>query len=202
MSNLSTESEFLFVLEKLAAGDKSALNEFLDRIGERLRTLTRGMLRQYPGVKRWEETDDVLQNALVRLLRALEEVKPESLRQFFGLASLQIRRELIDLARHYYGPLGEGANHASHWEKGSSNNLPIDAADTTLEPARLAEWRELHEHIDSLAEAEREVVDLIFYQGLSQQQAADLLEVSVRTIQRRWHAALLELHQVLNDEGA
>jgi RNA polymerase sigma-70 factor (ECF subfamily) len=199
MTDRSTESEFLLLLEKLTAGDETALSDFLERVSDRLRTLTRAMLRQYPGVKRWEETDDVLQNALVRLLRALRDVRPESLRQFYGLASLQIRRELIDLARHYYGPLGVGANHASHLKE-SSQNQPIDPADTTFEPAQLAEWCELHDHIDSLPVSEREVVDLIFYQGLAQQEAADLLGKSVRTIQRRWHAALLKLHQLL-DEG-
>ena len=31
-------------------------------------------------------------------------------REFLGLATLQLRRELIDLSRHYRGPLGVGAN--------------------------------------------------------------------------------------------
>jgi DNA-directed RNA polymerase specialized sigma24 family protein len=35
---------------------------------------------------------------------------------------------------------------------------------------------------------------LLFYQGLSQAEAAALLGVSVRTIQRRWHEALQKLH--------
>ena len=50
------------------------------------------------------ETGDVLQNALVRLLRAIEEVKPQTPRDFLTLATLQIRRELLDL----HGPYGPG----------------------------------------------------------------------------------------------
>ena len=40
-------------------------------------------------------------------------MRPDSTRAFFGLAAEQMRRELLDLARHYYGPEGEGANHDS-----------------------------------------------------------------------------------------
>lgn len=199
MPDYSTETGFLPLLEKVCAGDELALSEFLERVSDRLRILTRGMLRKYPGVKRWEETDDVLQNALVRLLRALKDVQPNSLGQFYGLASLQIRRELIDLARHYYGPLGQGANHASTFPKGSSQDHRGEPAAKNLEPAQLAEWCELHSHIDDLPDNERSVIDLVFYQGLTQQEAANLLNVSVRTVQRRWHRALLKLHQILND---
>src|SRR5262245_58654043 len=65
-------------------------------------------------------------------------------------------------------------------------------------PSGLAEWCELHEQIDRLAEPEREVVDLLFYQGLTQAEAAALLDVTVRTVQRRWHTALLQLHTTLH----
>jgi RNA polymerase sigma-70 factor (ECF subfamily) len=63
-----------------------------------------------PRVARWVDAEDVLQNAL---LRALETMRPESTRAFFGLAAEQMRRELLDLARHYCGPEGEGAHHDS-----------------------------------------------------------------------------------------
>jgi RNA polymerase sigma-70 factor (ECF subfamily) len=79
----------------------------------RLERLARKMLRRFPGVHRWAETGDVLQNALLRLLRALQEVRPESVRGFFGLVAEQMRRELLDLARHFCGPQGLGARHDS-----------------------------------------------------------------------------------------
>ena len=76
------------------------------------------MLREYSKVKRWEQTDDVLQNAMLRLHRSLVEVKPESPRQFYGLAATQIRRELIDLARHHYSEKGIGENHETDRQDG------------------------------------------------------------------------------------
>jgi hypothetical protein len=67
------------------------------------------MLRDFPRVRRWEESGDVCQNAAVRLGRALDEVRPPTARDFFRLAALQIRRELLNLAEPYYGPHGHGA---------------------------------------------------------------------------------------------
>ena len=69
------------------------------------------MLKFFPVVARWEQTDDVLQNALVRLCRALEAAPPEDARHFYHLAELQIRRELLDLANRYRGPHGIGNSH-------------------------------------------------------------------------------------------
>jgi hypothetical protein len=85
----------------------------------RLRPLAQRMLRDFAGVRRWEQADDVAQNAALRLLRAVEQARPETARGFLALAALQVRRELLDLARHYSGPLGLGAHHASR---------PADAA--------------------------------------------------------------------------
>src|SRR5438105_15135958 len=89
------------LLAKAKAGDSTARNDLIRRCSARLELLTRKMLKSYPAVRRWEETGDVFQNAAVRLVRALNAVTPTNTREFFGLAAEQIRRELIDLARHY-----------------------------------------------------------------------------------------------------
>ena len=68
-------------------------------------------------------------------------------------------------------------------------------ADAREGPASLAQWAELHELMDGLPPEEREVVGLLFYQGLSQAEAAEVLGVSLRTVQRRWHDALCRLHR-------
>ena len=74
--------------------------------------------------------------------------------------------------------------------------VPEEKADLSHEPCSLAQWSELHQQIDALPDDEREVVGLLFYQGLSQREAAEVLTISVRTVQRRWHAALCKLHGV------
>jgi RNA polymerase sigma-70 factor (ECF subfamily) len=184
-------------LDRLRAGDASARDELVRRAGARLERLTRKMLRGFPGVHRWEQTDDVLQNALVRLLRALRDVHPASVREFFGLSTELIRRELLDLTKHYFGPRGPGTNHATNAGRGDGEPPAYERTDASHEPSALAAWCEFHGHIAELPDDEREVVGLLFYQGLPQPEAAALLRVTVRTVQRRWQSALLKLHQVL-----
>jgi len=189
-------------LDRLRDGDETARGELLQCAGERLRSLARQMLRAYPRVRRWEETDDVLQNAALRLHRTLGQIAPDTPRDFFRVAALNIRRELLDLAKHYYGPLGHGAKHASRGPDDSSagGTEPADRGDLTAEPTRLAAWAEFHEQIGALPEEEREVFDLLWYQGLNQAEAAELLGVSERTIKRRWQSARLRLHEALHGE--
>lgn len=185
----------------MRTGDMAARDELFRRTCGRLEQLTHRMLRGFPGVHRWELTDDVLQNAIVRLLRALEQVHPASMREFLALSTEQIRRELIDLARHYFGPQGPGANHASHDGNASGSQPIYDRADLSHEPSILADWCEFHQQVGRLPENEREVVDLLYYQELPQAEAAELLNVTVRTVQRRWHAALLKLHHILQGQA-
>src|SRR5262249_27111768 len=70
-------------IDRIKAGDQTAHAELLNHACERLRRLTRKMLQDFSGVRRWEETDDVCQNALLRLHRALQAVPLESVEQFF-----------------------------------------------------------------------------------------------------------------------
>src|SRR4051812_15323811 len=100
-------------LARMRSGDAAARDELIRGFQGRLELLARKMVGRDRRVGRWVDAEDVLQSALLRLLRALESVRPDSTRAFFGLAAEQIRRELLDLARHYYGPEGEGANHDS-----------------------------------------------------------------------------------------
>jgi RNA polymerase sigma-70 factor (ECF subfamily) len=187
-------TELRDLLGPVAAGDRAARDELLRRVAGNLERLTHKLLAAYPTVRRWEETDDVVQNATLRLLRALEHVSPADPRQFFGLAAQQIRRELIDLARHYYGPHGLGANYASR-----GGSAPDAAAP---DGSGLADWQEFHEGVARLSEADREVFGLLYYQGLNQAEAAQLLGLSVAAVQQRWQRARLRLHDLLKQQSA
>ena len=68
-----TQHDSLYIqgcLDRLRAGEEAARNELLQAASERLDQLARVMLNDFPRLRRWEQTDDVLQNALVRLCRA------------------------------------------------------------------------------------------------------------------------------------
>ncbi len=182
-------------LDRLRHGRADARNEVIERACEQLRLLTQRMLRGYPGVRRWEQTDDVLQGAMIRLHRSLAQVHPESVRQFYGLAATQIRRELLDLARHHNGPEGHGANH--HTDGGEAAG---SSPDQRGEPDSLEGWTAFHERVEALPEEQREVFNLLWYEGLTQPEAAAVLGISLATLKRRWQAARLLLHRAMKDE--
>jgi RNA polymerase sigma factor (sigma-70 family) len=187
-------------LERLQQGDDAARNEVIHHAGQRLEVLTRRMLRHYPRLRRWEQTDDVLQNALLRLHRSLATIQPESPRQFYGLAATHIRRELLDLTRHHFGPEGAAAKHHTDRPGQDDEVGPVaNKEDASAEPTTLAEWTEFHETVTHLPDTEREVFDLLWYEGLTQVEAAKVLGVTDRTIKNRWRSAKLELQRMLGE---
>jgi len=192
------------LLERMQGGDRAARDELVRAFLTRLEHLARKILVRYPSVGRWVEVEDVLQASLLRLLRALESVQPESTRAFFGLAAEQMRRELLDLSRHFYGPQGEGANIASV-EKNPGKSRPGFEPMDGDDDSDLDQWCEFHQEVARLPEREREVVGLIYYHGWTQAQVAELFQVNVRTVRRWWESALVRLHRVLkrsNDEAS
>ena len=181
-------------LDRLHRGDEAARKELLEGTCERLTQLTRTMLRDYRRLKRWEETDDVFCEAVTKLQQALVAVQPTSSRHFYNLAATQLRRVLIDFARHYYGAEGIGAHHDTAKINADQSSPPkYDSADSRGEPTSLLEWSEFHELVESMPAEEREVVDLLWYEQLTQEQAAAVLGVTARTIRRRWQDARYKL---------
>jgi RNA polymerase sigma-70 factor (ECF subfamily) len=181
-------------VERIRAGDRDAADAFLLRVADRLERLARSMLRKFPNVKRWADTEDVLQSALMRLLHTLQATQPESTRHFATLAAVHIRRELLDLARHFRNRLGWPGG-AAGGEDGEGAREPIDANSAVAGDLDL--WSAFHEQVDRLPVEEREVVSLTFYHGWTQAQIAELFGVDERTIRRRWRSASLKLTEAL-----
>jgi RNA polymerase sigma-70 factor (ECF subfamily) len=192
------------LLERLRQGNEAASvqarSEVIHHACERLETLTRRMFRHYPRLRRWEQTGDVLQNALLRLHRSLATVRPESAAAFYGLAAAHIRRELIDLARHHFGPEGAAGKHHTDGAGRTGGDQPAaNREDPGGEPVTLQEWTEFHETVLCLPEPEREVFDLLWYEGLTLGEAAAVLGVTERTVKYRWRSAKLELQRLLGE---
>ena len=102
-------------------------------------------------LRRWKQTDDVFQDAMLRLHRALSEVKPESVRHFFNLAAVMIRRTLLDLAKHHLGPHGQGANHHTDGQPADDDGGSLhEAPDAADEPSDLEGWSAFHAQVEAL----------------------------------------------------
>jgi RNA polymerase sigma factor (sigma-70 family) len=150
-------------------------------------------------VKRFEQTDDLLQNSMIRLWKAFEQTHPETPLDFYRLAASIMRRELIDMSRHYFGAYGMGANiayAAPSDETGLASPLELNG-DETSEPQKLGRWTEFHEYVEQLSDEDRTLFDLLWYQGLTLDAASQITSISERTIRRRWKAARLTLYRKL-----
>ena len=190
------------LIDRLVAGDESARTELVQCTWDRLLRLTRQISLDYPPVRRWEQTDDIFQNASIRIWKALEKVPLKNARHFLRLAAEKIRFELIDLARHYQGPLGQGRNHQTQSPTRASQTSAlthIEGAIVTNDPSKAAQWADIHAQVGKLPDELKEVFDLIWYHDLLQSEVAQLLDVDIRTVKRRWRQARLELQSMLID---
>jgi RNA polymerase sigma-70 factor (ECF subfamily) len=177
------------ILEDVKRDPEAARDRLISYSYSRLRRLARRMLKDYPGVRQQLESGDVLHPALLRLHRALAEVSLESSKHFWNLAAMKIRQELLGLARFYAAKpklitLGDSSD--AEEELGPRS-------DSTSEPGGLESWVRFHELINELPEKEREVFYLVWFDFLSQDQAAEVLGVSVRTVRRLWLSARLKM---------
>jgi len=190
-------------LGRIRAGDLGARDDLIRGVGDRLEHLTRKMLRRFPNVHRWTETDDVLQNAWSRLLRGLQQMDPPgSMREFFALAAQQLRRELLDLARHFASRKGPGQLQLGLTPTGDDSLAPAhEPAAEDPDPGELEAWCRFHQIVDALPPEEREVVGLIFYHGWKQADVAQLFGITERTVRRRWASAMAKLHDALAEVG-
>jgi RNA polymerase sigma-70 factor (ECF subfamily) len=175
-------------------GDQPAepiVRALLDRSVRRLQFLCANLLyRQYrrmtlPPLNL--QPEELLGAVVERLLKAMRSVRPQTVRQFFGLVNRHMRWELNDLARR----LDEQPNLVE---------LQDDqvAAPGSSESVLTANGRRMLQAIDQLPDDEREVFDLLRIQGLTQPEAAEVLGVSAKTVQRRLNRALLLLRKELD----
>jgi RNA polymerase sigma-70 factor (ECF subfamily) len=135
------------------------------------------------------ETDDLLDGVVAGLLGALQKVRPQTVRQFFALANQHMRWQLNDLARL----LVERPPAAPLAESGVA--APTGSGDSILSQ----DARRMIQAIERLPEEDREVFELIRIQGLSYAEAAAVVGVSVKTVQRRLNRARILLAEELSD---
>ncbi len=193
--NGRVDSDLQALIVRWQQGDLSAANSLIQCTCDRLEELTRRLYhRGFEHVHRWEDTHDILQRALMRLWRSLLQSPPASLAEYFCRAATAIRRELIDLCRHYYGPQGMASHHDTGkfvvTDTGKVKTLVEETASPENEhPPLLSELTEFHQQAQQLPEPERQVFDLLYYNGLTAAQAAAILGISKRTVFRRWESA-------------
>jgi RNA polymerase sigma-70 factor (ECF subfamily) len=173
---------------------ESFIRELLEQAVGRLRLLCANLLyRSYPRLTRPPmnvDTDELLGGVVAGLLTALRTVRPATVRQFFALANQHMRWQLNDLARRLDQHPAAGALPES-----GVAAPPPSSIGSGLSP----DGRRMLGAIEGLPESEREVFDLVGIQGLTHPEAAAVVGVSEKTVQRRLNRARLLLAERLSD---
>jgi RNA polymerase sigma factor (sigma-70 family) len=176
------------------AGDQPAepiVHDLLDRSIRRLQLLCGNLLyRQYrrltlPPLNL--QTDEMLSAVVERLLKAVPEARPRTVRHFFALVNQHMRWELNDLARR----LDEQPS-AVELDEGLVPAPPVSGSVLTPDGRRMLEA------IDRLPEEERETFCLVHFQALTYGEAAEILGVSAKTVQRRLNRSMMLLAKELD----
>jgi RNA polymerase sigma-70 factor, ECF subfamily len=177
--------EITQLLQQINGGDPAAQSRLIPLVYRELRRLA----AQYMRMERSGhtlQTTALVHEAYLRL--AKQKGAPwQSRAQFFGVAARLMRRILVDHARERLAKKRGGS-----WEKVSLDEALTVAA---LPSDRLLA---LDEALDRLGERDfrqSRIVELKFFGGLSEAEAAEVLGVSVRTVKRDWCVAKAWLYQ-------
>jgi RNA polymerase sigma-70 factor (ECF subfamily) len=194
MSEEQTTAAVQRFLDALA-GDQPAepiVRALLDRAVRRLHLLCANLL--YRSYRRLTlpplnlQPDELLDAVVERLLKAMRSARPQTVRQFFALVNQHMRWELNDLARRL--------DQQPTLVEFDDEKVPAaSSSGSSLSP----NGRRMLQAIDQLPENEREVFELLRIQGLTQPEAAEVLGVSAKTVQRRLNGALVLLAKELKD---
>lgn len=174
------------------AGAGGDFDELVPAVYDELRSLARSQLRRLraggrSGGHGGFDTTELVHEAYLKL--AGVDPRWQNRRHFFATAAKVMRRLLTDAARmSKAGKRGGGAAHLPLFEDDAAL---VQEADTIL--AIDAALEKLAAELPRLAQ----VVEYRFFGGLSEEETAELLETSPRTVRRDWVKARAWLHQLL-----
>ena len=160
-------------------GDQAALEQLIPLVHDELRRLARRhMARERVG--HTLQATALVNEAFVRLVD-VQQVKWQDRAHFFAMSSRLMRRILVDFARSKgYQKRGGGAQKVSFDE----------ALVVTTEPGQ--DLVALDDALNALAAFDgrkAQVVEMRFFGGLSVEETAEALKVSVDTVMRDWKLA-------------
>lgn len=150
--------------------------------------------RNYPRLEKAPfnlQSEEMLSGVVERMMKAMRKVHPKTVREFFALANQHMRWELNDVARR----LDNVAQAVEFRESKVETPKKVRGSSSPLS----ANTARMLEAIDALPQDERETFCLVRVQGMTQEDAAAVLGVSVRTVQRRLNHTLPLLVAKLRD---
>lgn len=176
------------LLAQARAGDKQALDSLFSRLYTELRSIAH---RQLAGQRHRDtlDTTALVHETYARLVD--EEVPAVSRAQFLGIAARAMRRVIVDYARERQAQKRGG---------GSANvTLPADAPGVSADLDTLIALDAALAALTNIDERLVRVAECRLFGGLTEEETAASLDISVRTVQRDWPRARAWLQKYLGE---
>jgi RNA polymerase sigma factor (TIGR02999 family) len=192
MADTTDSEDVTRLLQDWSRGDMSALKRLIPKVIADLRQMARRYFKSEPDDLTLQPT--ALVNEVYLRLVKQRVVHWENRSQFFSFAGLLMRRILVDAAK---------ARKAER-RGGGAIVVPLDEA-LKLADLEHVDFEDLDEALRKLEELDArqaQIVDLRFFVGLSNEEIAEALGISVSTVKREWVTAKLWLLKTLRDDDA
>jgi len=167
------------LLSEWRSGNEAAGRQFIDTVYRQLHTLARTCVRDERDASSLQPT--ALVNELYLTLFSRDPVNCENRLHFFHIAARQMRNIVIDDARRRKNLKRGGAVQKLELDDALDHTIVIDG--------RLDDLEEALQRLEKLDARPAKVVELKFFGGMTEQEIADLLRVSVPTVKREWNFA-------------
>lgn len=179
------------LLRQGARGDEDALDRLFPLVYEDLQRVAHRRLRaERPG--HTLNTTALVHEAYVRLVDRTR-VEWNDRAHFFAVASRVMRHVLVDYARR----------KQAQKRGGGAVRVPLQEEMASVEPA-FDDLLDLDDALSDLAERHERMGDVVecrFFGGMTVEETAEALSVSVRTVERDWTRAKAYLHRALTSGG-
>jgi RNA polymerase sigma factor (TIGR02999 family) len=183
------QHEVTQILHEWSDGDKDAPARLMPLVYNELRRQARNYLARERGSHTLQPTA-LVHEAYLRLVDQTR-ISWQNRAHFFGIAANMMRRVLVDHAR----------SHASEKRGGAAVRLSIEDIQIPLEQ-RASDLVALDEALEKLVkfdERKAKIVEMRFFGGLTDEEIAEVLNVSSRTVLRDWKTARLWLYRELSE---
>ena len=199
---MSTEPDLIFddgepdreqitaILQRWSTGETNALRQLIPKIYQDLRVLAKRSLAGESGNQTFSPT--VLINEVYLGLEKQEKFHFENRKRFLAFAGVMMRHILIKHARYHQRGKRGGQAPKITLEEGLYN-----PGDFSLDQDRLLALDDALTRLEKTDSKLCRIVELRFFSGFTHQQIADLMGISVRTVQREWEIAKCWLRREL-----
>jgi RNA polymerase sigma factor (TIGR02999 family) len=172
-------TDVTLLLSEWRGGDDQAGRQLISAVYRELRSLASVYLRKERNASTLQPT--ALVNELCVGMLSRPAVSCENRLHFLHLAAQQMRRLIVDHARRRNGlKRGGGQAHVS-LDEARDHTIVLDG--------RIAEINAALTRLEQLDPRPAAVVEMRFFGGLTEQEIADVLEVSLATVKRDWDFA-------------